>query len=97
MSLKIERDTVQKVTESVGGGASAAAAAVAGAPRDGPLPGTSGKHPFAEAIGTALTGGKKNAGTKGYLMVRYPEPSLLSRLVAVGSVELTWDNTGIHQ
>ncbi|KAI0389281.1 integral membrane protein [Xylariaceae sp. FL0594] len=58
MSIKVERDTVQKVTEVVGGAA----------PRDGPLPGTSGKHPFAEAIGTAITGGKKNAGTKGYLM-----------------------------
>ncbi|KAI1132960.1 integral membrane protein [Nemania abortiva] len=72
MSLKVERDTVQRVTEAVGGGAAAGAAAAgtaaAGAARDGPLPGTSGKHPFAEAIGTALTGGKKNAGTKGYLM-----------------------------
>ncbi|KAI1757750.1 integral membrane protein [Xylaria castorea] len=66
MSLKVERDTVQKVTETVGGGAAKAASSAA--PRDGPLPGTSGKHPFAEAIGTAITGGKKNAGTKGYLM-----------------------------
>ncbi|KAH6603571.1 integral membrane [Trichoderma cornu-damae] len=32
-----------------------------------PLPGTSGKHPIAETIGTALTGGKSMAGTKGYL------------------------------
>ncbi|KAL6690810.1 hypothetical protein J3F84DRAFT_388250 [Trichoderma pleuroticola] len=32
-----------------------------------PLPGTSGKHPLAETIGTALTGGKAMAGTKGYL------------------------------
>jgi hypothetical protein len=76
MSLKVERDTVERVTETVrgrggaaGAGAAAAAAAAAGAPRDGPLPGTSGKHPIAEAIGTAITGGKKNAGTKGYLMV----------------------------
>ena len=38
--------------------------------RDLPLPGTSGKHPIAEKIGTAITGGKANAGTKGYLMVR---------------------------
>lgn len=71
MSLKVERDTVERVTETVGGSAAAAAAAAAAAsPRGGPLPGTSGKHPIAEAIGTALTGGKKNAGTKGYLMVR---------------------------
>ncbi|KAI8951971.1 integral membrane protein [Xylaria longipes] len=66
MSLKVERDTVQQVTEAVGGGGAKAAAGAA--PRNGPLPGTSGKHPFAEAIGTAITGGKKNAGTKGYLM-----------------------------
>ncbi|KAF4119734.1 Mpv17 / PMP22 family [Geosmithia morbida] len=31
------------------------------------IPGTSGDHPVAEAIGTALTGGRKNAGTPGYL------------------------------
>ncbi|KAI1116198.1 integral membrane protein [Nemania sp. NC0429] len=71
MSLKVERDTVERVTETVGGSAAAAAAAAAAAssaPRGGPLPGTSGKHPIAEAIGTALTGGRKNAGTKGYLM-----------------------------
>lgn len=35
------------------------------------IPGTSGKHPISAAIGTALTGGRENAGTKGYLMVRY--------------------------
>lgn len=56
-SIKIERDTVTKATE-----------VVAEAAKDGPLPGTSGKHPISEAIGTALTGGKANAGTKGYLM-----------------------------
>ena len=33
------------------------------------IPGTSGKHPISAAIGTALTGGRENAGTKGYLMV----------------------------
>ncbi|KAI1500993.1 integral membrane protein [Biscogniauxia marginata] len=38
-----------------------------------PLPGTSGKHPVAEAIGTAVTGGKKNAGTRGYLMAYISE------------------------
>lgn len=35
----------------------------------GEIAGVSGKHPFAEAIGTAITGGLKNAGTKGYLAV----------------------------
>ncbi|KAH8668508.1 integral membrane protein [Xylariales sp. PMI_506] len=58
-SVKIERDTIRKNTEAVASGA---------LPRDGPLPGTSGKHPIAEKIGTAITGGKANAGTKGYLM-----------------------------
>jgi hypothetical protein len=58
-SLKLERDTIRKGTE-----------AVSDATRDGHLPGTSGKHPIAEKIGTAITGGKGNAGTKGYLMVR---------------------------
>ncbi|KAI1641021.1 integral membrane protein [Biscogniauxia mediterranea] len=41
--------------------------------RPPPLPGTSGKHPIAEAIGTAVTGGKKNAGTRGYLMAYISE------------------------
>ncbi|KAI0480273.1 integral membrane protein [Xylariaceae sp. FL0804] len=41
--------------------------------RDGPIPGTSGKHPHLEAIGTAITGGKMNAGTKGYLMAYISE------------------------
>lgn len=60
-TLKIERDTVRKNTESV--------AAAAAQLKDGHLPGTSGKHPHLEKIGTAITGGKGNAGTKGYLMV----------------------------
>lgn len=33
------------------------------------IPGTSGHHPIAEVVGTALTGGRQNAGTKGYLAV----------------------------
>jgi hypothetical protein len=61
MSVKIERETVQKATDK-------ARDAAAGLAREGPLPGTSGKHPIAEQIGTAITGGKGNAGTKGYLM-----------------------------
>ncbi|KAI4860224.1 integral membrane protein [Hypoxylon rubiginosum] len=61
MSLKFEKETIRHATETVPGG-------LAHLPRDGPLPGTSGKHPFAEAVGTAITGGKKNAGTRGYLM-----------------------------
>lgn len=66
MSIKFEKETIRHATETVPSGG------LAHVPRDGPLPGTSGKHPIAEAIGTAITGGKKNAGTRGYLMVRRP-------------------------
>ena len=58
-SLKIERDTFQRDLAAPSGAA----------PKGGPLPGTSGKHPVAAAVGTALTGGKANAGSKGYLRV----------------------------
>lgn len=68
-TLKIERDTVRKGTETVAD-ATAAAASAAAASKDGHLPGTSGKHPHLEKLGTVITGGKSNAGTKGYLMVR---------------------------
>lgn len=69
-NIKIERDTVRKGTETVTDAAAAAAAAAAASSKDGHLPGTSGKHPHLEKIGTVITGGKGNAGTKGYLMVR---------------------------
>ncbi|KAK1769056.1 hypothetical protein QBC33DRAFT_532081 [Phialemonium atrogriseum] len=60
MSLKFERDTYREAAPSAVSSASSAI-------RGGPIPGTSGKHPIAAAIGTAVTGGKQNAGTKGYL------------------------------
>ena len=76
MSLKIERDTVSQVTQGLkekvvnhGGIVGSTAHAVAEA-ASGQLPGTSGKHPIAEVVGTAITGGRQNAGTKGYLSVR---------------------------
>lgn len=59
MSVKFERDTFQQTAQNVVNGAG-----------NGQLPGVSGKHPLAEKIGTALTGGAQNAGTKGYLAVR---------------------------
>jgi len=59
-SLKIERDTFQRDLAAPSGAAPGS---------KGPLPGTSGKHPVREAVGTAITGGKGNAGTKGYLRV----------------------------
>lgn len=81
MSFKFERDTYKHSEGGVHGVADAAMSAAADARdqllgRNPPLPGTTGKHPISETIGTALTGGKKNAGTKGYLAVRP-----LSRLV----------------
>lgn len=65
MSVKFQQDTFQTTTQNVMGGAQRAFA-------NGQIPGTSGKHPFAEKVGTALTGGRDNAGTKGYLAVRLP-------------------------
>lgn len=67
MSVKFEKDTIKKGVEEVKKGLIGE-----------PLPGTSGKHPISEAIGTAITGGKKNAGSKGYLAVRLPIPPLRS-------------------
>lgn len=66
-TLKIERDTIRTGTEAVANAVRDAA--------DGkrPLPGTSGKHPHLEKIGTVITGGKKNAGTKGYMMAYIKE------------------------
>lgn len=77
MSIKFERDTYKHSEGGVAGVADAAMSAAADARdqllgRNPPLPGTTGKHPISETIGTALTGGKKNAGTKGYLAVRPP-------------------------
>lgn len=68
MSIKIERDTVTQQTAAGqrGGFVGSAAAALTEAAA-GNLPGTSGRHPLSEVVGTALTGGRQNAGTKGYL------------------------------
>jgi hypothetical protein len=67
MSVKFERETVKQAQK-----------VVTDAAEKGPLPGTSGKHPIAAAVGTALTGGATMAGTKGYLAVRrYTIPASL--------------------
>lgn len=55
MSVKFEKDTIQQT-----GG-------VAGAQGISTMVG--GKHPLADEIGTALTGGAASVGTKGYLAV----------------------------
>ncbi|KAK0711699.1 hypothetical protein B0H67DRAFT_602439 [Lasiosphaeris hirsuta] len=76
MSLKIERDTVttavtenvsKAVEKHVGHGAIATTAAAVTEAATGNLPGTKGHHPIAAVVGTAITGGRQNAGTKGYL------------------------------
>ncbi len=76
-SLKIERDTVTSTVKDAvvnqavnrGGFVGSTAAAISEAAH-GQLPGTSGKHPISAVVGTAITGGRQNAGTKGYLAVR---------------------------
>lgn len=55
MSVKFEKDTIRQTGSSVG---SQALGSVKG-----------GKHELASEIGTALTGGKGNAGQPGYLAV----------------------------
>ncbi|KAK1749375.1 hypothetical protein QBC47DRAFT_152479 [Echria macrotheca] len=73
-SLKIERDTVQtaiqqgvqNAVDAPRGVIASTAAAVTEA-ASGNLPGTKGHHPVAAVVGTAVTGGRQNAGTKGYL------------------------------
>ncbi len=67
-SLKIERDTYQQGAGlRVPGVGNIPGVNIPGGDH---LPGTSGRHPIAEEVGTALTGGKASAGTKGYLAVR---------------------------
>lgn len=53
------------------------------------IPGTSGKHPITAAIGTAITGGKENAGTKGYLMAyikELEENPLRTKMLTAGTL-----------
>jgi hypothetical protein len=74
MSVKIERETLKDAvrdavldhTAAKGGLVGSAASAISEAAH-GNLPGTTGKHPISAVVGTALTGGRQNAGTKGYL------------------------------
>jgi hypothetical protein len=74
-TLKIERDTVTTaIQEGVKNavdiqprGVIASTAAAVTEAATGNLPGTKGHHPVAAVVGTALTGGRENAGTKGYL------------------------------
>jgi hypothetical protein len=55
MSVKFEKDTIQQTGGMAG--------------TQGPTLMKGAKHPIANEIGTALTGGKANVGTKGYLAV----------------------------
>lgn len=70
MSVKFEKDTLRQTAQNAMGNI---------AP-NGQIPGTSGKHPLAEKVGTALTGGVQNAGTKGYLAVSLNPISMSPRV-----------------
>ena len=72
MSVKFQSETLQKATQKVSQAQEKMSTALSAA-EAGQIPGTKGKHPVSEVIGTALTGGLKNAGTKGYLAVRLME------------------------
>ncbi|CAK7568182.1 MAG: hypothetical protein SEPTF4163_006165 [Sporothrix epigloea] len=53
------------------------------------IPGTSGHHPIAEVVGTALTGGRQNAGTKGYLAAyikQLEENPLRTKMLTAGTL-----------
>ncbi|KAK4232177.1 hypothetical protein QBC38DRAFT_353144 [Podospora fimiseda] len=94
-TIKVERDvtkTISNVAENVTGkemgfvGNTAAAIAEAAS---GNLPGTKGDHPIAAVVGTALTGGRKNAGTKGYLaayLKQLEENPLRTKMLTAGTL-----------
>jgi hypothetical protein len=58
MSVKFEKDTITQT-----GGAVAGALGATAMDNKGPM------HQLADEVGTALTGGQGNVGTKGYLAV----------------------------
>ncbi|KAH7140741.1 hypothetical protein EDB81DRAFT_885456 [Dactylonectria macrodidyma] len=66
MGVKFESETISKVQEKVSGAGEKVATMLDKA-EAGDIPGTKGHHPVSAVIGTALTGGMENAGTKGYL------------------------------
>lgn len=66
--VKFESETISKVQEKVSG-ATEKMAGMLDQAEAGNIPGTKGKHPVSAVVGTALTGGIENAGTKGYLAV----------------------------
>ena len=97
MSLKIERDTVRTVgaeagkaiEQATGGGLRERALEKITGVSDGPIPGTSGKHPHLAIIGTAVTGGRKTAGTKGYLagyLKELEDHPLRTKMLTAGSL-----------
>jgi hypothetical protein len=76
MSVKFE-ETVKKAQDVMSGA------------EGGNIPGTSGKHPIAARVGTALTGGRQNAGTKGYLAAyikQIEEHPLRTKVLTAGTL-----------
>ncbi|KAI8668200.1 hypothetical protein NCS55_00844800 [Fusarium keratoplasticum] len=64
--VEFKSETMQKVSEKVSG-AHERVGELLDQAEAGKIPGTKGHHPVSAVIGTALTGGMENAGTKGYL------------------------------
>jgi small basic protein len=81
MSVKFEKKTTEEAVKT--------AQDVMSGAEGGHLPGTSGKHPIAAAVGTALTGGKDMAGTKGYLQAyikQIEENPLRTKMLTAGTL-----------
>ncbi|KAJ4207343.1 Hypothetical protein NCS54_00832100 [Fusarium falciforme] len=68
--VEFKSETIQKVSEKVSG-AHERVGELLDQAEAGKIPGTKGHHPVSAVIGTALTGGMENAGTKGYLAQAY--------------------------
>ncbi|KAK1835134.1 hypothetical protein QBC39DRAFT_171366 [Podospora conica] len=96
-SLKIERDTfqtavtqgAQKSVEKHRDSKVAATAFAIHEAASGNLPGTKGDHPISAVVGTALTGGRQNAGTKGYLAAyikQLEENPLRTKMLTAGTL-----------
>ncbi|KAM0283365.1 hypothetical protein ACHAQH_002487 [Verticillium albo-atrum] len=82
MSVKFESETIRRGVEKV-------EEATKGLVDGQPIPGTSGKHPVMSAVGTAITGGKQNAGTKGYLAAyikQLEENPLRTKMLTAGTL-----------
>ncbi|KAM0323305.1 hypothetical protein ACHAQA_008897 [Verticillium albo-atrum] len=82
MSVKFESETIRRGVEKVEDATKSIFDGEA-------IPGTSGKRPIMAAVGTAITGGKENAGTKGYLAAyikQLEENPLRTKMLTAGTL-----------